>query len=126
MSAVANIVLGDYLAQQAGVPVGEIYDSFGFFTFLIVVSLYLFFTGPMSKINYSPKISRLIKELSLATLGIYLLHIGLIEFMEPLGIHSMMFTPVLCIPVFALFCFVVCFVIAAFLRRIPLIGKYVC
>lgn len=126
LSTVANVVLGDYLAKQAGEPVGEIYDSFGIFTFLIVVSLFLFFTGPMSKINYSSGISGVIKELSLATLGIYLLHIGLIEFLEPFGIHSMMFAPVVCIPVFAVFCFAVCFVFAALLRRIPLIGKYIC
>lgn len=126
LSTAANVVLGDYLAQQAGEPVGEIYDSFGIFTFLIVVSLFLFFTGPMSKINYSSGISGVIKELSLATLGIYLLHIGLIEFLEPFGIHSMMFAPVVCIPAFAVFCFAVCFVFAALLRRIPLIGKYIC
>jgi len=126
LSVGANIVLSDYLAGQAGAPVGEIYDSFSFFTFLIVVSLFLFFTGCMSKINYSLRVSAIIKELSLATLGIYLLHIGLIEFLEPFGIHSMMFAPVVCIPLFAIFCFGVCFVLAAILRRIPLIGKYIC
>lgn len=126
LSAGANIVLGDYLAQQAGAPVGEIYDSFGFFTFLIVVSIFLFFTQKMSKINYPAKLRGLIKELSLATLGIYLLHIGLIEFLEPFGIHSMMFAPAVCIPVFAVFCFAACFVLAALLRRIPLVGKYIC
>lgn len=126
LSAAANVVLGDYLAQQATVPVGEIYDSFGCFTFLIVVSLFLFFTDPMSKIQYPSWISRMIKEISLATLGIYLLHIGLIEFLEPFGIHSMMFAPAVCIPVFAVFCFFLCFAAAAVLRRLPFIGKYIC
>lgn len=126
LGTVANIVLGNYQAQRAGAPMGAIYDSFGIFTFLIVVSLFLLFTGPMSKINYSPRISSVIKEVSLATLGIYLLHVGLIEFLKPFGIHSMMFEPVVCIPLFAVFCFVVCFVMSAVLRRIPIIGKYIC
>jgi len=126
VGVIANIVLGNLLAQRAGEPVAAIYDSFGVFTFLIVVSLFLFFTEKMSKVKYSDRVSALIKEVSLATLGVYLMHIGVMEFLQPYGVHSMMFVPVVCIPVFAVGCFALCAVVAALLRRIPVIGKYIC
>ncbi len=122
----ANVLLGNFLALRAGAPVAAIYDSFGIFTFLITVSLFLLFTGKMSRIRYSARTTALIREISLATLGIYLMHIGLMEILKPLGIHSMMFSPILCIPLFALFCFAACAAAAALLRRIPFIGRYLC
>lgn len=122
----ANILLGNILAQRAGEPVAAIYDSFGIFTFLIVVSLFVFFTNQMSKVKYSAKMRGVIKEISLATLGIYLMHIAVIEFLQPHGIHSMMFAPMVCIPVFGIGVFVLCFGVSAILRRIPMIGKFIC
>ena len=122
----ANVALGNLLALRKGIPVGAIYDSYGVFTFLITVSLFLLFTGRMSRIHYSPRAAAIIREISLTTLGVYLMHIGLMEFLKPLGIHSMMFTPVVCIPVFALFCFVACSAAAAVLRRLPFVGRYLC
>jgi len=122
----ANILLGNFLSLRANAPRIAIYDSFGIFTFLMTVSLFLFFTGRMSRIHYSPRAAALIREISLATLGVYLMHIGLIEYLLPLGFHSMMFPPALWIPVFALCCFGMCTVAAALLRRIPLIGRYLC
>ena len=122
----ANVALGNFLSLRRGIPVAAIYDSFGIFTFLTTISLFLFFTGRMSRIHYSPGAAAVIREFSLATLGVYLMHIGLIEFLKPMGIHSMMFTSVVCIPVFALFCFVVCSAAAAVLRRIPFVGRYLC
>ncbi len=126
LSIGANIILGDYLAQKAGVPLAEIYDSFGVFTFGIVVALFVFFTKELSHVNYSEKVCRVIKEISKATLGTYLMHIAFIEYIESFGLHSMMFEPIICIPLFAVFCFCICVLISAFLRRIPLVGKYIC
>ncbi|MDE6169248.1 MAG: hypothetical protein K2G28_12420, partial [Acetatifactor sp.] len=89
-------------------------------------ALFLFFTEKVEHIRFSPRARRLIREISLSTLGIYLMHLGLLEYLFPFGIHSMSFTPILCIPLFSLFCFAVCFVLSALLRRIPLIGKFLC
>lgn len=126
IGAVANILLGNVLAISAGIAKGNIYDSFGVFTFMMVVALFLFFTEKVSRVRFSKKAAGLIQELSLATLGIYLLHLGFIEFLEPYGFHSMMFSPVLCIPAFAVVCFGACFLISAMVRRIPFVGRYLC
>ena len=122
----ANIILGSLLSLRAGTPSAAIYDSFGFFTFLISAALFQFFTEKVEAIRFSPLARRLIRQVSLSTLGIYLMHLGLLEFLFPLGIHSMSFTPILCIPLFSLFCFAVCLVLSALLRRIPFIGRFLC
>ncbi len=126
VSVPANIVLGNLLAIRAGEPVAAIYDSFGAFTFLIVLALFVFFTNVMSVRKYSPKVCKLVKELSMGTLGVYLMHIMVIEALEPYGFHSMMFAPAVCIPVYCVCVFVLCYLAAAVLRRIPFVGKYIC
>lgn len=123
---VCNVLLGNDLAHRAGRPVGSIYDSFGFFTFILVTALFLFTTEVLSRKSFGEKSSWLIRELSTDTLGIYAMHIWLIEFLELMGIHSMLLPNIIGIPLHAVFCFVVCALMAALLRRIPVIGRYLC
>lgn len=125
-SAVLNVALGNGLAVKAGVPVGTIYDSYGLFTFLTVTALFLFFAEVMSGVTYRPGMGRVLRELSGASLGIYVLHVGVMELTENIGIHSMVLPIGIGIPVYAVFCFLICYLLAAVLRRIPLIGRYLC
>lgn len=125
-AAVLNVVLGNYLSRRAGEPKGDIYDSFGLFTFCIVLACFLFFTEVMGKIHYSAKVSTIIREVSGGTLGVYVMHVGLMEVLEAHGIHSMMVPNIVGIPIYAFFCFVICLAVASVLRRVPLLGKYIC
>jgi len=125
-AAVLNIVLDNYMSLKVNQPSGLIYDSFGMFTFVIVVALFLFFTEVMSKIRYSDFAGKLICEVSKATFGIYVLHIGWIDVLEEVGFHSMTVPIGVGIPLLAVVVFVICYVCAALLRRIPVIGKYIC
>ena len=59
-------------------------------------------------------------------MGIYLMHIGVIELLEPRGIHSAMVPVAAGVPLLALLAFVLCYAAAALLRRIPWIGRYIC
>ena len=121
-----NIVLGNVLSWRAGEPVGDIFDSFGIFTFIIVTAIFLFTLEKGSKSNFSEKTNGIIKELSADTLGVYLIHILLIEALELWGIHTMMIPIAIGVPVMAVFIFVLSLAIAAVLRRIPVVGKYLC
>lgn len=125
-AAVLNIVLDHYMVAKTNAPSGLIYDSYGAFTFLIVVALFLFFTEVMSKVQYSPLAGKVIRELSGATFGIYVLHIGCIEFLEDMGIHCMVIPIIVGIPMLAIGVFVICCILAAVLRRIPVVGRYIC
>lgn len=125
-AVLGNIVLGNYLARKAGVATGAIYDSFGAFTFVIAVALFLLVREKAGKIQFGEKDVQRISELAGDTLGVYLLHIGVIEGLKLCGIHSMLLPNIIGIPIYATGCFVLCLVAAAVLRRIPVIGRYIC
>lgn len=126
VSAFCNVFLDNALSLRKGEPLGAIYDSFGVFTFAVSAALFLFFTAKVSRHSFGPKTRKLINELSRDTLGVYILHLGLIERLEFIGIHSMMLPNVIGIPLFTIFCFLICSLLAAILRRIPVVGKYLC
>ncbi len=128
------------MSQKLGVPTLTGADSFAFPTFLIATALFIWEpwrrTGEkqefpadkekpeICKNNDTPGV-KLIKELSRDTLGVYILHIGFIEIMEGYGLHSMTVPIGLGIPILSVVCFVSCSILAAVLRRIPFIGKYI-
>lgn len=125
-AALLNVALGNFLALRAGEPKGEIYDSFGLFTFWTVAALFLFFTDVMGRLHYSDRMSRAAGEVSMGTLGVYVMHVGMLELLPPMGVQDGWISVLVRIPLQAVFCFAVCLGIAALLRRIPLVGKYIC
>lgn len=123
---IVNVIISYYLALRADAPLGVFYDSFGLFTFFIVLALFVFFENNVSRFQFSENKRKVIKELSADTLGIYLMHVGIMEILSCQGYHSMVVTPVVGVPFIAIICFVICFILAALLRRIPWIGRYIC
>lgn len=126
LGACANVLVSNYKALAAGAPNGAIYDSFNLFTFLIVVAIFLFFVAKVSQWKVGSGMRSAINEISMATLGIYLMHLLWMELLQSWGIDSMLFSPVIGVPLCAFICFVICFFCAALLRRIPVIGKFLC
>ncbi len=125
-SIILNIVIDNYMSVKANAPSGVIYDSFGLFTFIIVVAIFLFFTQVVGKVHFGSRAERIIQEVSAATFGIYLAHLLCMEWLERMGIHSMTFSNIIGIPLLAIGVFAICFVFAALIRRIPFVGKYIC
>ncbi len=125
-SALLNILLGNWLAWRRGEPVGNIYDSYGIFTFIIVTALFLLTLDKGSKLSVGPRSTAVIKVISKDTLGIYLIHIGLIDILARLDVHTMTVPIALGVPLLAVLVFVIGLVIVALLRRIPVLGKYLC
>ena len=107
-------------------PEGVFFDSYGICTFVIVTCLFLFAVEKGSRINFGKVSSGVIRELSADTLGVYLIHVGMLEIWQSYGFHSMTMPIAVGVPVVSVACFVVCTIIAGLLRRIPLIGKYIC
>lgn len=126
LSLACNVFFSNRISLWKGQPLGKIYDSFGIFTFMISTALFLFSTARVSRHSFGPGAKKVIRELSLDTLGVYALHIGLIEILTARGIHSMLLPNIVGIPLFSIFCFITCTLAAAILRRIPVIGKYIC
>ena len=122
IGAVSGSALSAWLT---GVPTGTVFDSFSVFTFAASVAIYVFFQEVVGKKDLH-KGEKIIKELSANTLGIYLIHILVIECLNMYGIHSMIINNIIGIPMFAIACFVIGGLAAALLRRIPFVGKYIC
>ena len=123
---VLNIVLSAIMIQNYGRGGYMVYDSFGLFTFIIVTALFMFVINKGKDRNMGKQGTAVIRELSADTLGVYVMHIGLMEMTENTGFQSMMLPNLVGIPVYAVACFGICAVLAALLRRIPFVGKYIC
>lgn len=122
----ANYLISDYMSLRQGSYTPGIYDSFGLFTFLHSAALFVFFTDAVSKIKFPKKIEVLSTNIALDTLGIYLMHVALLDFCETNAFIIGRIPPFPGVILISLFCFVVCGIVSGILRRIPFVGKYVC
>lgn len=123
---IANVVLGNVLAHHYGVVIRTVYDSFGVFTFCVVSALFLMAQDIFGEKQFSKRTEKVIKELSAGTLGVYLMHLLIIAILELVGVDSMSLPNIIGIPFLAVLCYVIATILAVFLRRIPVIGKYIC
>lgn len=125
-SMAANVVLGFLLSWRANEPVGLIYDCYGVFTFVMAAALFVFVCDKGKTAKTDVKGAKLWKELSADMMGVYVMHVGVMEFTKVMGLHSMLIPNIIGIPLYAVVCFIVCAFVAAVLRRIPLIGRFLC
>ncbi len=121
---IVNYLVSDAMSLQDGSYNAGIYDTFGFFTFVISVAIFIFFKKLGSKINTGSFLTRILEGLSLNTLGIYLLHVGVLDYLCKKGLLFDSLSPVIGVPVVGVLTFILCGLVSALLRRIPLIGRY--
>ena len=123
---VANYLISDIMSVKQGAYTPGIYDSFGIFTFLHSVALFVFVTDLFAERELGERRKKLCTVVALDTLGIYLMHVALLDFFvkNRVVIGSMPTIPGILL--LSLLCFALSGVVAAVLRRIPLVGKYIC
>ncbi|MDL2301453.1 acyltransferase family protein [Lachnospiraceae bacterium OttesenSCG-928-D06] len=125
-SAVLNIVLSTKVSWRLGEANASVYDSYSLFTFFIVLGVFLFFKEKVGNYSFSERGISIIKEISQSTLGIYLLHVGVLEVLQAYGLHSKSIFILFGVPLLSIGCFLLCFLLTFFLRRIPVVGRYIC
>ena len=120
----ANLCISTLYSRSTQQPQGEFFDSFGIFTFLFTICVFQFFTTKTRQKESSKLFSALIGEISKCTLGIYLIHLWVIDlgFLFPLY-HL---PAILAIPLISFCVFLISLLISMLLRRLPFLGKYVC
>lgn len=121
-----NVYMSRRFSLAAGTPKGEVYDCFCIGTFIIIIALFVGINDFCKGKKPGKLLSGIVKELSADTFGVYLMHLLILEFFRSKGIHVMSINIALGIPVMAIFVFVVGCVLAAILRRIPLLGRFIC
>lgn len=115
-----------FLSQKRGTPQSAAFDSFSVFTFFIVIAVFFAVQEKWKNKQLSEFKKKVIKELSDATFGIYFMHILVLEWLKERNIDSMLIPNIIGIPLLAVFCFCICYGITVVLRRIPVIGKFLC
>ncbi len=102
-------------------PIGTFYGYFQFPVMMESVAVFIL----LKDINVErAKLQKVVGILSGASLGIYLLHPFILETLQKVGVDSMMFAPVLAIPVVVLCVVVISFTITILLRKISVFNKY--
>ena len=118
---VLNFLISVLMSKEQGGYTPGIYDSFGVFTFINCIAIYMIAGDLCDKQNERAKIPANIAK---DTLGIYLSHIMLWEIAKnELGMDFLPM-PVLNIIAATAAIFVITMLISAGLRRIPFIGRY--
>lgn len=121
---VINYLISAFMSKKQGTYHPGIYDSFGIFTFVISVAIFLFFKELGRKIKTEGKLTKLVYNVSLDTLGIYLLHVGILNYLEKEEILFGNISALAGVPVISLTVFIFCMFVSAVLRRIKYVGRY--
>ena len=90
----------------------------------ILSVLFVFFKDTFSKVKVSGRMEKWCVNLSLDTLGIYLMHIALLDYFKNNQFIVGKIPHIPGIILLSIVCFVICGIVAAVLRRIPFVGKY--
>lgn len=87
-------------------------------------AIYLFFVKRVSKLDFSPKIRSLFAKTTEYGLGVYILHSLVITFFTYLTFPTHPISPVVITPLFAACIYLICFLLTAMIRKLPIVGKY--
>lgn len=123
---IANYAVSDYLSDKTGSYTPGIYDCFGIFTFINILALFLFVTNRIPNGISRQKLSSCLNGLALDTLGIYMMHVALLEYFVKENILFGQIPPLPGILLLSLICFTISGIVSALLRRIPFLGHYIC
>ncbi len=126
LSAFLAALVSWLVSLRNGGPSAAAFDSYSVFTFLVSVAVMVFFLQRVSGWIWVRKKGELLRELSDNTFGVYLMHLFVLEFLESKGIDSMSMNNIVGVPLMAAVCFILCNLVVAVLRRIPVAGKYLC
>ena len=120
----ASIILGTYLITNRTKDISTIlYEPLG--PFVIFYAAGIFLLARATVFYLPPSLAKLRDLLSNLSLGIYLCHALLLSRLDDWGLSSKFGNPYYSIPLTALVCLVLSFVIVYLLSKLPLVGKYI-
>ncbi len=118
-----NVVLSTFAIWHKGPRSADFANTFGLFTFLTSVALFQLFSSLFKEKSSRPK--SIIRGISADTLGIYMIHLIIINLPFMHVIYESL-PPILSIPVVAISTFLISLLCSSVLRRIPVVGKFIC
>jgi fucose 4-O-acetylase-like acetyltransferase len=119
-------VVSVYVSRCRQVPATAFSDSFSVFVCMVSVALFIAISQFYKNRKISGISSCIISELGPDTLGVYLCHIALMERIPVLREWCDMLPSVIGMMIYSIILFCIGSIISALLRRIPVIGRYIC
>lgn len=123
---IINIIVGIGRSRTVGAFAAAIFDNDSITTFISVVALWMFIKGLCGKMKISEETGKIITGLSKDTLGIYLVHMYVLDLAGKFGIDVDIWPRIISIPLLFALSTAISFFFAAIARRIPAVGKYIC
>jgi surface polysaccharide O-acyltransferase-like enzyme len=118
-----GITLGTYLISENTHSLSTLmYEPLG--PFVILYASGIFLLARVTAFHLPPSLVRLRDIAGNYSLGIYLCHALFLTLMDDWGISYKLCNPYISIPVTALVCFTLSFILIFILSKIPVIGKY--
>lgn len=90
------------------------------------MGVFLFFTDVVSKHKFSNKFKRVITSLSGLTYGIYLIHVLILKVLHNMGVSLSFCAKSVSILIVSLITFIFAAIIVYLMKKVPLVGKYLC
>ena len=119
-------VVSVYVSRYRQIPATAFSDSFSVFVCMFSAALFIAVSEYSRKKKISGISAGIISELGLDTLGVYLCHIALMERIPILRDWCDMLPSVIGMLIYSIILFGIGSIISAVLRRIPVIGRYIC
>lgn len=123
--AATGVLLTFLLTAYVSLANGQAAQTFyGYFSLpVFMASVGVFIVG--KDVQLSSSISRaVVKALSTAALGVYMVHVIVLDQLRVVGFDSMMCSPVIAVPLTALTAIVISYAISIILNKMPVIDKY--
>ena len=105
--------------------VNSLHKKFSPLIFLLAAAVFVFGKYVLSGMALKNKGKTVVRSLSKYTLGVYLVHVFVLDFVEKqMGFTALSFNPVIAAPCVAIVVYMISLLISAILNKIPLINKY--
>ena len=118
----STVLLNAIIAWKTNQPCPTYYDNFSINVLLESIAIHTFFKY---KIFNSKKLNAVISKLSKYSFGAYLSHIFVIEALQSLGLNTLLFSPIISVPIISIITIIISYIISFILNKIPKINKWI-
>ena len=122
---ILNIAISTFQNWHFNELTSDFSNTFGLFTMLMTATIFLFFTKKTFQKESSEGCQKIWKQLAKGTLGVYLIHL-LILYQPFIGKLYDSFPTIVSIPLVTVCCFLISLILATALRKLPIIGRFLC
>ncbi|MEG0345548.1 MAG: acyltransferase family protein [Erysipelotrichaceae bacterium] len=125
VSILFTIIATGYISIKTGTAYTAFYDFLLPNTFFTAAAVFLFFKNVVSKVHFSIQKESFIYLLSKLTFCMYLVHVFVMQALNLVGITTLSYPAIISVPLNTILVFLISFLIASIINKIPVLNKYI-